>query len=456
MTRQLILGLIASVGVCAGAFGDNGDSASNRGILGLAPGASIDAVNAQYGLSTIASIPAHGIYLVSLPTTMTELQFEQLFINDPAIDESELDYESGDPGPGGQSFFLAGSMLEFSLQPSRYSLGLSAAHGIATGAGVMVAVVDTGVDATHPQLAGAIAPGGYNFINNTTDSSDVGNGLDDNNNNQIDELLGHGTFVAGLIHMVAPDASILPVRVMNADGITTSFIVAQGIYYAVDQGASVINLSLGTLAQDEMIKMASDYAAELGVIVVSSTGNFASTVPMFPAKFSSVIATSAVDTTDHLASFSNYGGYVDLTAPGVNLISTLPGNQYGTSSGTSYATPLVSGAAAILKSIGSVRTRSDFRNIINNTAVDIDGINPGVQGEIGMGRLDVAAAALLASITCGNDADINFDGTFDVADFFLFVGLYANQDSDADFNDDKIVDVLDFFQFIQLFNTGCP
>ncbi|MGH8985466.1 MAG: S8 family peptidase [Acidimicrobiia bacterium] len=222
------------------------------------------------------------------------------------------------------------------------------------GAGIVVGVVDTGVQGDHGDLTGNLLPGA-DFV-----SSSGGTCVDPNS---------HGTHVAGIVGQVdntiggigaAPGVKILPVRVLSQSGSGSSTIVANGIRWAADNGANVINLSLGG-AESETITDAVEYAVSHGATVVAAAGNCGNpnhlpgcsglNAPSFPAALPNVIAVGAVNTGQTTrASFSNSNDYVDITAPGTSIDSTLPFGAYGTKSGTSMATPFVSAVAALILS----------------------------------------------------------------------------------------------------------
>ena len=166
---------------------------------------------------------------------------------------------------------------------------------------------------------------------------------------QIGPAFGHGTMVAGIIHLVAPGARIMPLRAFDADGNGNTFDVVQAIHHAAREGAKVINLSF-TLADDsQALANAIWYALERGAICVAAAGNDGSSVVVFPAAAPGTIGVAATDLDDSVASFSNYGGdIVKLAAPGVSAITTYPGGGWAAASGTSFATPWVSGTIALL------------------------------------------------------------------------------------------------------------
>ena len=257
-----------------------------------------------------------------------------------------------------------------------------------TGQGIVVAIVDTGVDYKHSDLDGNIWVNPKEIPGNNKD--DDGNGyIDDiqgwdfvNKDNAPMDLEGHGTHVAGTIAGenngfgatgVAPNAKIMPVRVLDGSGNGSVLDVAAGIRYAVDNGAKVINLSLGgdinTPAEASAIK----YAADKGVIVVSAAGNEHQLQPGYPARYASHfgIAVGAVNQNNQMATFSDLAGklpldYVD--APGVNIYSTFLGNSYRYMSGTSMATPHIAGVAALVLSANPNLTPVQVERILTTTA----------------------------------------------------------------------------------------
>ncbi|MCV3216152.1 S8 family serine peptidase [Plectonema radiosum NIES-515] len=257
-----------------------------------------------------------------------------------------------------------------------------------TGKGVVVAVVDTGVDRNHDDLKDNIWTNTKEIAGNGID--DDGNGyvddvngwnFDGNDNNTLD-VAGHGTHVSGTIASekndfgvtgIAYDAKIMPVKVLNDSGSGSYDAIAQGIRYAADNGANVINLSLGGDYPNSVLESALKYASSKGAIVVMAAGNDSGLQPGYPARYANEtgIAVGAVDKENNLASFSNLAGFNPLTyvtAPGVDIYSTLPGNKYANYSGTSMATPHVAGVVALMLSANPNLTDAQVRQILQDTS----------------------------------------------------------------------------------------
>jgi thermitase len=243
-----------------------------------------------------------------------------------------------------------------------------------TGKKVLVAVLDTGIDSTHEDLAGKVVTS-VNFTDSPTS----------------DDIYGHGTPIAGIIAAqadnsigisgIAPQAMLMNIKVADDSGICRASVVAQGIYWAVDNGASVINISLELRDFSKELEKAVNYAWSRGSIIVAAAGNDAGNIPVYPAFFKNCIAVSAISQTDEFAPLSNHGDWVDVAAPGFEIYSTLPDNSYGYETGTSVAAAHVSGLAALLLSVvsdnnGNGRTNDEVRRAIENGCrkVLIDGI----------------------------------------------------------------------------------
>ena len=275
-------------------------------------------------------------------------------------------------------------------------IGAPAAWDITTGSpAVIVAIVDTGASLTHPEFAGRILPG-WDFVNNDSDPSD-------------DQ--GHGTHVTGIIGAamnngqgtvgIAPNVSLLPVKVLSAAKSGTWANVSLGIRYAADHGAKVINLSLGGTTPSTALQDAIRYAGGKGALVVAAAGNSSSSAPFYPAYYEEAVAVSATDEYDEYWSISNYGDWVDVSAPGSSIWNTYwttaDPNTYSFMSGTSMAAPHVAGLAALIWSANASLTPAQVRAILQETAIDKGA--PGFDPYYGWGRINAAAAVQAASGT---------------------------------------------------------
>jgi subtilisin family serine protease len=319
---------------------------------------------------------------------------------DPAVAYAEPDY-----------------LAEFASEPNdpRYGeqwglaqVNVEAAWAQTTGSSnVVIAVIDSGLDLAHEDLA----------PNQWVNPGEIaGNGVDDDNNGFIDDVygwnfvdgtsnvqdyVGHGSQVAGVavarrdnglgIAGVCGECRVMPVKVSQISGFANYSDIAAGVYYAVGKGARVINLSLGGYAHSVTLKNAIDYALGENVVVVAGAGNDNKSDPFYPAAYGGVISVAGTDPDDAKTNFSNYGTWVDLTAPGQDILTTTLGS-YSTGSGTSYAAPFVSGAAGLLLSLNPDWTPAMVRSQFLHTADDISGQNPGHQGQLGAGRLNVGAS----------------------------------------------------------------
>jgi len=290
-------------------------------------------------------------------------------------------------------------------------IGAFAAWDRATGEDIVIAVIDTGISATHPDLQ-------PNLWRNPGEVAD--NGIDDDNNGYIDDVHGydfvfrdgdpddrdgHGTHVAGIaaargdegygIVGTAFDARIMAVKLLDPAGGGYATLAAEAINYAVNNGADVINASWGGYGPSQAVRNAVAYARSRGVLFVAAAGNEGydnNDYPLYPASYSldNVISVAATDRRDRLASFSNYGSNsVHLTAPGEQILSTWPGSDWLYMGGTSMASPFVAGAAALLHSASPEATAQEVRTSLLTTVSPL----PDESGFVlSGGRLDADAA----------------------------------------------------------------
>ncbi|WP_395091223.1 S8 family serine peptidase [Armatimonas sp.] len=280
---------------------------------------------------------------------------------------------------------LASDFSSVAINPTAsQQLGLSASRSIKRTSAVIVAVLDTGVQASHPTLSGHLVAG-YNAITPSATPEEVADGVQ----NQVQ---GHGTMVSGVIAQLAPEAKILPVRVLNADGTGTVFNVVRGLRWAVSHGASVVNLSFGTPTASRTLQSAIQDARKAGVVIVASAGNAGKEQRDYPAGFSEAIAVAAVDSTDTKASFSNYGSHITLSAPGTSIRSTYLNSSFATWSGTSFAAPFVAGAAALIRASNPSLDSDKVADALRKSARSVDSLNPSYSGKLGKGVLNIPGA----------------------------------------------------------------
>lgn len=360
-------------------------------IVRLAEGGSIDDLNARLGTFTFAVTGPAPFYLLKVPLGFELEETAAALADDPAIEWADLNYlEQAPEGRPGYFFVSSEPSPDLPSADAAGQLDAIDAAGCATGAGAIVAVLDTGVDATHPDLAGRIAGTPVNILDGTLDTADVANGTDDDGDGLVDEVSGHGTHVAGVVARVAPEAGILPVRVLNSDGVGDAFFLAAGIIYAAEQGADVINLSLSSSRDARVVREAVAFAHGEGSLVVAAAGNADSSEPEYPAAYEDVVSVAAVDDRERRAGFSNYGETIDLAAPGVDIWSAAVGGGYVRWSGTSMATPFVSAAAAQVAGTDGAWPPARLTRRLVDTAVDLPA---GRRGESDLTRLHAARAA---------------------------------------------------------------
>jgi thermitase len=292
-----------------------------------------------------------------------------------------------------------------------YSTGSSA---------VTIAILDSGVDLSHPDLAGKIVPG-YDFVNNDAIAQDD---------------FGHGTHVAGIaaasgnnslgIAGVSWGARIMPVKVLNASGNGSFANVAAGIAWAADNGAQVINLSLGGASPSTVLQDAVNYAYGKGVVLVAAAGNTGSNFVLYPAHYPNVIAVGAVDGANNHAGFSNYGPELSLVAPGASIYSTVIGG-YGYKNGTSMAAPYVSGLAAILRGYPGGYSPAGITFALESSALDL-GI-PGFDSVYGHGLIQMDSAIQSVYITSTPTASLTSTSTLTFTPSLTFTSVVPGNQS---------------------------
>ena len=290
-------------------------------------------------------------------------------------------------------------------------IGMESAWNENTGTGAVVAIIDTGVKQSLEDLAGTNFMAGYDFVNSDNDPTDD-EGHGSHVCGTIAQTTNNGTGVAG----IAYNATIMPVKVLNSRGSGSFDDIADGIYYAVDNGADIINMSLGGASSLDILEDAVNYAWNNGVVVVCAAGNEDTSAPSYPAAYTNSISVSATTSIDTLASYSNYGTTIDICAPGgdsgdnngdgyddmilQNTFSRTDEGYYFYA-GTSMASPHVAGVAALVKSANPSLTNAEIRGILETTAEDLG--TSGWDQYFGYGLVDAYAAVLAAGGGGGGD-----------------------------------------------------
>lgn len=324
---------------------------------------------------------------------------------------------------------------------------------------VVVAVLDSGVSLSHPDLHGQLVQG-RNFT--STDAADLD-----------DAAVSHGTHIAGIIAAnwnnslgiagIAPGCRIMPIKIVNRFNWTLEEWLADGLIWATDHGASVVNVSLGFPSASALHRAAVQYAFESDVVICASSGNIGTDPIGFPARLPETIGVGATNNLDQVESFTSSGPELTLCAPGRDILSTWDTtgqpDTYDYRSGTSFSCPQVAGAAALVRSMNPTLSNQQVRRVLSVTCQDLE--EPGPDDASGWGRLDAGAAVELARLYPGSIddtcvADLNGDGSIGFADVQLFLDAFANGLPIADRNHDGIIDVNDMLRYLNEYVAGCP
>jgi subtilisin family serine protease len=364
--------------------------------------------------------PQGQLFLVTINNPLNLTSFLTVLLNQVGVVDAELNQQlflvEAPLGPIPESlldstpipYYTAPVWDGYANQPAAAMVQLpeaQVAFGV-TGSGT-VAMIDTGVDTEHPALVPVLVPG-YNFINNTPSGSEMGDVNESSaavldggspapavvNSSTIAVVnestaavldggpygaFGHGTMTAGIVHLVAPTAEIMPLKAFSADGTGYLSNIIRATYYAVANGGKVISMSFSFNSYSAEMAKAINYANKKGVICVASAGNSGEEVTVYPAGLNHVMGVASTSDLDTRSTFSNYGPDVWVAAPGEGIISTYPYGTYSAGWGTSFSAPFVSGTAALLVGVSpSVNQQTAAAAIAHAQALSSGGMGWGL------------------------------------------------------------------------------
>jgi subtilisin family serine protease len=409
----VLVGLKQGVSASMGALGAQATDSSlsvtftELGVQAIEPVFS-SATSASLTLDTSrADSELSHIYRLRLSADTDVLRTVQDLSAHPAVQYAEPDYLA--------HIITAPNDPEYSGQWALAKIDAPAAWDVGTGTtDAVIAIVDAGIEVTHPDLSGQLWQNPGEIAGNSIDDDNNGH-VDDvygwnlvNNNNDLSDNTGHGTEVAGIaaaatnnnvgIAGMCWQCRLMVVKVVQPGGVANYSDIAAGLVYAAQKGAKIINISLGGNSDSITLKTAIANAAQTAV-VVAGAGNDSSSAPFYPAAYDDyVLAVAGTTQTDTKVSTSNYGAWVDMSAPGENIRTTFTGGGYGDASGTSVAAPFVSGLAGLLRSQHPTWSANLTRAQILNTTDNIDGVNPSYAGQLGSGRINAQKAVTAAAV----------------------------------------------------------
>lgn len=327
------------------------------------------------GLEYSADIPELNTKIIKLPPGKSLADVKGLakkYTEVVSVEENYIAYTNAVISPNDPKYIS-------NMKNGYKSVHIEEMWGAVNSVSTVVAVLDTGVYAAHQDFSGRVLTG-YDFVNNRPGAAD------DN---------GHGTRVAGFIAAegnngygiagVNWDVRILPVKVLSSNGTGTAANIAKGIIYAADQGADIINMSFGTVADSSVIRSAIEYAIDKGCILVAATGNSGVGTVEYPARYDNVIGVGAYTSSTGRASYSNFGSGLDIITFGSGITLTKAGST-GSAAGTSFAAPLVSGVLSLMKSVDPTLDNDSALDLVRQSAIDYG--TAGWDAETGYGYLD--------------------------------------------------------------------
>jgi len=425
-------------------------AAQDKFVLVTSP-SKVQDVCGRHGLSQLSQLTSgssgeSGTYLVVTPAV------DPAIATDPEVQSFELDHPLGVSELSGNT---QGSLLQsatsvldllperapvtyfgstvanyYVSQPASTLTRLSAVQSQSglTGAGLVVAVIDTGVDPNHPALTGVLVTG-FDFVHDTVGGSELVDlsadqiaSLSQSNTSILDgqnlvqlntytmailsqsntsildggpKSFGHGTMTAGLVHLIAPNAKIMPLKAFTADGASDLYNILRAIRYAADHGANVISMSFEIAQSSPSLQNAIQYALSKNVTIGAASGNDGQQLMVYPAGYNSVIGVGSTSNQDSKSAFTNFGtNAVYVAAPGEGVITTFPGGHYAAGWGTSFSAPLVAGEAALILQARPSYKSNDVANAISRSDAQVP--------QMGHGRVDFCQAinSLGSGVSC--------------------------------------------------------
>lgn len=412
--------------------------AQDKFVLVTAP-SNVSDVCGRHGLTPEAQVASNsgaGVYLVSTysvdPSIGTDSKVTSFEANrvlgvpelsgatSASLTQSTAGILDGLPGRVAVAYFGATVPSNYVTQPATTLFHMNArSQANLTGAGIVVAVIDTGVDDSHPALQNSLVAG-FNFLSNTSNVSELNDldpataaaltqstaGILDGNGIYImnpstaailaqstagildgpPKAFGHGTMTAGLVHLIAPGAQIMPLKAFAADGGSDLFNIIRAIYYATDHGANVISMSFEISQSSPALQNAIQYALSKSVTLVAASGNDGQQILVYPAAYNTVIGVGSTSNTDVKSTFTNFGtNSIYVGAPGEGVITTYPAGNYAAGWGTSFSAPLVAGEAALLLQAKPSMHPGDVANAVSHAMA---------VSQMGHGRADLCQALI--------------------------------------------------------------
>src|ERR687889_864858 len=374
------------------------------------PGLTVEQINATYGSTTLETFPGStDVYLLRLPTGSGVTETVKLMANDSRLLYAEPNFFAQPPEGGARHRAWGDSdVAPTSQEYATQALGLVSAHAISQGKSTKVAVLDTGAQLDHPALQANFKDAGrYDFVEGDKNPSDRSVGRDADCDGDKDEMVGHGTHVAGIVDITAPAAKIMPLRVLDTEGYGDVFTIAKAVHFAAHNRADVINLSLGSPSRSKLLREVFKDATANGVLVAAAAGNSNSSVAHYPAAGDGVtasadglVAVTSVNMYDQKSAFANYGKWVDIAAPGESIRSAFPVSKYAYWSGTSMSTPFVSGQAALMHAVYGTLDPVGVEEKIRSSARSLVATDPVYAAMLGAGHADVCNS--LAAPDCSS------------------------------------------------------